>query len=633
MSRIRRDDVSDADRRAFDRLVGRRATGEPIPFIKGSTEFRGLDLLVRPGVFVPRDSSENLADPSDPAAPRAAPAGARGSGDRGRDDRARGRERGAQGDRGGDRCVRRRGRARQEEREATGSAGAVRHRRPVRRAPSARSPAPWTSSRCILRTCPMHELKDLPEEIREWEPEHTLTDRSRDGLGLIGRTAREAPAWLSPNGWLLMEVSPDRVALVKRVLGREGFRDMRSTKGGPIPLTQGDRREAPGVSQVAPYGTWRSPISAEMVAVGGVTLSQPRLDDGSVYWQESRPSEGGRSVLMHAAPFSETGRGHPARVQRPDDRSRIRRGRLPDPPRHGVLLQLRRSAALPTGGGRRSGGDHRRVRRPRPVRGRTYHARRTMADLRSGAPPRSRRPFRRDERARRDPARWIRGAADRSARAATSTPHPGSPPMARCSAGSSGISPGCPGTGARSSSANSLMTPPSGTCGRSPAGRARSRSSSPRGARPATCTSSRTGPAGGTSTGSATARWRRSILPRRSSAGPNGCSGCRAYGFLGDGRIACLWERDGVQHVALLDPESGELIDLDVPHSAMRPTLDVEGDRVAFVGGGPSIPDRGGPPGCHCPLDGRASNVVIGRTSTKTTSRSLARSSSRPRTA
>jgi dipeptidyl aminopeptidase/acylaminoacyl peptidase len=65
-----------------------------------------------------------------------------------------------------------------------------------------------------------------------------------------------------------------------------------------------------------------------------------------------------------------------------------------------------------------------------------------------------------------------------------------------------------------------------------------------------------------------------------------------AYGFLGDGRIACLWERDGVQHVAVLDPESGELIDLDVPYSAMRPTLDVEGDRVAFVGGGPSTPDQ-----------------------------------------
>jgi len=68
--------------------------------------------------------------------------------------------------------------------------------------------------------------------------------------------------------------------------------------------------------------------------------------------------------------------------------------------------------------------------------------------------------------------------------------------------------------------------------------------------------------------------------------------GMSTYGFLADGRIACIWERDGVQHVALLDPESGELIDLDVPQTAIRPSLDVEGDRVAFVGGGPSIPDQ-----------------------------------------
>jgi dipeptidyl aminopeptidase/acylaminoacyl peptidase len=42
----------------------------------------------------------------------------------------------------------------------------------------------------------------------------------------------------------------------------------------------------------------------------------------------------------------------------------------------------------------------------------------------------------------------------------------------------------------------------------------------------------------------------------------------------------------------VLDPESSELIDLDVPHTALRPWLDVEGDRVVFVGGGPSIPDQ-----------------------------------------
>jgi hypothetical protein len=59
------------------------------------------------------------------------------------------------------------------------------------------------------------------------------------------------------------------------------------------------------VTATAPFGTWRSPISAEMVSVGGVALSTLWLEDGSVYWLERRPTEAGRSVVVHAAPFSE----------------------------------------------------------------------------------------------------------------------------------------------------------------------------------------------------------------------------------------------------------------------------------------------------------------------------------------
>ena len=40
------------------------------------------------------------------------------------------------------------------------------------------------------------------------------------------------------------------------------------------------------MTRVAPYGTWRSPISAEMVSAEGVALSQPWLEDGSVYWRD-----------------------------------------------------------------------------------------------------------------------------------------------------------------------------------------------------------------------------------------------------------------------------------------------------------------------------------------------------------
>jgi HemK-like putative methylase len=59
------DDLDDHDghvpRRSRERylsLVARRAGGEPFPFLTGRIDFWGLDLVVRPGAFVPRPSSE-----------------------------------------------------------------------------------------------------------------------------------------------------------------------------------------------------------------------------------------------------------------------------------------------------------------------------------------------------------------------------------------------------------------------------------------------------------------------------------------------------------------------------------------------------------------------------------------------
>jgi len=50
---------------------------------------------------------------------------------------------------------------------------------------------------------------------------------------------------------------------------------------------------------VAPYGSWRSPIDAEVVARAGRRLAAPALaGDGAVWWAEGRPAEGGRVVLM-----------------------------------------------------------------------------------------------------------------------------------------------------------------------------------------------------------------------------------------------------------------------------------------------------------------------------------------------
>ena len=52
---------------------------------------------------------------------------------------------------------------------------------------------------------------------------------------------------------------------------------------------------------VAPYGSWKSPIDADLVASAGVGLQQLRIDGEDIYWIESRPQEGGRKVVVRQA--------------------------------------------------------------------------------------------------------------------------------------------------------------------------------------------------------------------------------------------------------------------------------------------------------------------------------------------
>ncbi len=54
-----------------------------------------------------------------------------------------------------------------------------------------------------------------------------------------------------------------------------------------------------------PYGSWKSPITAELYASSFLGVNEPMLDGGWVYWQESRPKEGGRYVLMRQGPTGE----------------------------------------------------------------------------------------------------------------------------------------------------------------------------------------------------------------------------------------------------------------------------------------------------------------------------------------
>jgi release factor glutamine methyltransferase len=222
------DEVAAADRRRFERMIRRRAAGEPVQLIKGYAEFLGLEIAARPGVFVPRDSSEFLAR----------------------------------------QAIRRLRRRRNPVLVDVATGGGTIALAVVHEVPSTRAYGTDISQRAIavaranarrlglratflrgdlfgalprslrgtVDVITLHppyvargEVKELPDEIRRWEPIHTLSDRSVDGLGLIGRTAAEAGEWLRPGGWLLVEVSPDRARAVGSLLRRSGFRDVRST--------------------------------------------------------------------------------------------------------------------------------------------------------------------------------------------------------------------------------------------------------------------------------------------------------------------------------------------------------------------------------------------------------------------
>lgn len=204
-------------------FVARRAGGEPQPFIRGFIEFYGLELKVRPGAFVPRPSSELTVD------------------------RALRRLRGRRSPVVIDMCT-----------GAGPIALAIAHERSdadvwgadihdeglalgrvnakmlgvsnttFRRGDMYEALPQRLRGTVDLVTghvpyVPLGELEDLPREVKDYEPLFTLTDDTSDGLRLMRRAVAEAPSWLEPGGWLLLEMSEDIGAKVARMYKKAGF--------------------------------------------------------------------------------------------------------------------------------------------------------------------------------------------------------------------------------------------------------------------------------------------------------------------------------------------------------------------------------------------------------------------------
>src|SRR5262247_2649263 len=69
-------------------------------------------------------------------------------------------------------------------------------------------------------------------------------------------------------------------------LHRQGIIVTSSSSGHPLMPT------------IARYGSWKSPITSDLIVAQSISLSETHLDGDTCYWLEGRPQEQGRFVVV-----------------------------------------------------------------------------------------------------------------------------------------------------------------------------------------------------------------------------------------------------------------------------------------------------------------------------------------------
>ncbi len=193
--------VSRFERGRFRRIVEARARGVPWPALEETTAFLDFEVLVPPGVFIPRPETEELAELAS-AEFRRAPPGARaldiGTGTgvlaialaRARPDgEVWAVDISLRAVRAACRNARRLG-VHIEVRRSDGFSRV------------------FGTFHVIVANPPYvarNELRRLPKEVRNFDPRRAL-DGGPDGLGFLRRLVQEAPTFLVPGGVLLLEM-------------------------------------------------------------------------------------------------------------------------------------------------------------------------------------------------------------------------------------------------------------------------------------------------------------------------------------------------------------------------------------------------------------------------------------------
>jgi release factor glutamine methyltransferase len=205
----------------FRSLVARRCDREPLQYLRGQQEFFGLRLVVGPKVLIPRPETEHLVERlierlRDVPSPRIADVGT-GSGCIAI---AAAREipgsRVTAGDVSAEALETARANARElgvedRIRFVQGSLG-----EPLRQ------DAPFHAIAANLPYVTSGEWEGLQPEVRDFEPKLALVGGD-DGLDLVRELVAQAPALLSPGGWIVLEVGHEQGAATADLLRAAGF--------------------------------------------------------------------------------------------------------------------------------------------------------------------------------------------------------------------------------------------------------------------------------------------------------------------------------------------------------------------------------------------------------------------------
>ncbi len=91
---------------------------------------------------------------------------------------------------------------------------------------------------------PSGELPTLPAEVRDWEPRLAI-DGGEDGMALSRRIVAGAPQMLREGGWLVMEIGDGQAPVLARAFRSAGFREIATRRdlagverfiGGRLPI-------------------------------------------------------------------------------------------------------------------------------------------------------------------------------------------------------------------------------------------------------------------------------------------------------------------------------------------------------------------------------------------------------------